>query len=67
MKGIPSQPRDGVQHRISREMSAPAAVPAPTAAESPPQAEEGDREAPTLAVDGHGVDADASTSSAARG
>ena len=59
MKGTPWQPRDGVRHKITRELSQPIAFPAPAASGSPEREEAADREHPTLAVDGHNVDHDA--------
>lgn len=61
MKGLPWQPRDGVRHRVTPEVShaMPMPLPAATAADSPAQGdeilaedkEEGENH-PTLAVDG---------------
>ena len=59
MKGIPWQPRDGVRHKITRELSQPVALPAPAAAGNPAlQDEMPEEERPTLAEDGLKVDHD---------
>ena len=39
MKGIPWQPRDGVRHKITRELSQPAIIPAPASAGNAASAE----------------------------
>ena len=55
MKGIPWQPRDGMRHKINRDLSQPVALPAPAAAgptalaSEPPEKE---------AEDGQNVDQD---------
>ena len=59
LKGIPWQPRDGVRHRITREMSQPVALPPPAAAAGPSAQDEQDQEHPALAIDGSKVDEDA--------
>ena len=46
MKGTPWQPRDGVRHKITRELSQPIAFPAPAASGSPEREEAADREHP---------------------
>ena len=57
MKGIPWQPRDGVRHKVTREVSHPAIIPAPASAAEAPTAEESkDETHPTLAEDGEKVD-----------
>ena len=59
MKGIPWQPRDGVRHKITRELSQPVALPAPAAAGNPALQEEmPEKEYPMLAEDGLNVDHD---------
>ena len=47
MKGTHWQPRDGVRHKITRELSQPIAFPAPAASGSPEREEAADREHPT--------------------
>ena len=74
MKGLPWQPRDGVRHRVTPEVShaMPMPLPAATAADSPAQGdeilaedkEEGENH-PTLAVDGAKLDMDELTVHAA--
>ena len=70
MKGIPWQPRDGVWHRITRDISRalPIALP-PAAGTTAPDAEaredEEKEEHPTLAEDGQNVDIDGLTVEAA--
>ena len=49
MKGIPWQPRDGVQNKVSREISEPAIIPAPAAAGNAVSVEEVEEVHPTLA------------------
>ena len=59
MKGIPWQPRDGMRHKINRELSQPVALPAPAAAGPTALASEPpEKEHPTLAEDGQNVDQD---------
>ena len=59
MKGIPWQPRDGMRHKINRELSQPVALPAPAAAGPTALASEPpEEEHPTLAEDGQNVDQD---------
>ena len=45
MKGTPWQPRDGVRHKITRELSQPIAFPAPAASGSPEREEAVDHDA----------------------
>eukprot|EP00435_Cladocopium_sp_Y103_P039651 s2889_g10.t1 len=66
MKGIPWQPRDGVRHKVTREVSQPAIVPAPAAAgDSAPAEDPKDEAHPTLAEDGEKVDEEGVTVMAA--
>lgn len=59
MKGIPWQPRDGMRHKINRELSQPVALPAPAAAGPTALASEPpEKEHPTLAEDGQNVNQD---------
>ena len=56
MKGIPWQPGDGVRHKVTREVSQPAIIPAPAAAGNAASAEGINESHPTLAEDGEKVD-----------
>ena len=56
MKGIPWQPGDGVRHKVAREVSQPAIIPAPAAAGNAASAEGINESHPTLAEDEEKVD-----------
>jgi hypothetical protein len=65
MKGIPWQPRDGVRHKITRELSQPAIIPAPASAGNAASAEEVEEVYPNLVENEEKADEEGATAVAA--